>query len=194
MSIFDHITLRDVEHFLDAVDRSGGPDACWPWTRACFKDGYGMATISLKRRVRGKIAGNTPVRANRMAYFIATDTDPKHSNVCHSCDVRYSVEDISYRRCCNPAHLWLGTARENSLDMVSKGRALTGMRHYSKLYPELVPRGEKCGRAKLTEAQAMEIKHTPRTLGSTGMLARKFGVSEILIRKIRSGSIWKHLK
>src|SRR6185312_561373 len=27
--------------FWDRVDRSGGPDACWPWTGAINKSGYG---------------------------------------------------------------------------------------------------------------------------------------------------------
>lgn len=194
MSIFDFTIVSDVENFLSKIDRSGGPDACWPWQGGIFKDGYGMATVTRKRVVRGgKIAGNSPVRANRLAYFIANDVDPDEKCVCHSCDDRYAIGDITYRRCCNPAHLWLGTIRENSLDMVAKGRASSGERHFSRRHPELVPHGEQMGCAKLTEDQVREIRHTPCSSVSSSEFASRFGVSAILVRKIRAGKLWRHV-
>lgn len=38
---------------------------------------------------------------------------PKKMDVCHECDVRH---------CCNPGHLWLGTRKQNLLDMADKKR------------------------------------------------------------------------
>lgn len=93
---------------LDAyVDRSGGPDACWPWTRFCTKDGYGRMSV-----------GKQMVAAHRMAHHLATG-DPLDRNIeiMHSCD---------NPPCCNPAHLSPGSHRENMAQMSERDRARRG--------------------------------------------------------------------
>jgi hypothetical protein len=68
-------------------------------------NGYGM--LGLGRRTDPKTA------AHRVAWTVAVGPIPEGLNVLHHCD---------NRPCCNPAHLWLGTQRDNLLDMVAKGR------------------------------------------------------------------------
>jgi plasmid maintenance system antidote protein VapI len=55
-------------------------------------------------------------------------------------------------------------------------------------------RGEKHGRAKLTDAQVRQIrqKYVPR-YGEQTKLAREHGVSQVLISKIVNGEVWTHL-
>lgn len=78
---------------------------CWEWRGAISPLGYGLPR-------------NTPSvplsRAHRVAWFFANGRLPdKGLEVCHSCD---------NPPCCNPAHLWLGTHRENMEDARDKNR------------------------------------------------------------------------
>lgn len=87
--------------FWPKVDRSGGPDACWPYHRI-DPIGYGRFLKS------GPFAF-----AHRTAWQIAKGSIPAGMDVLHRCD---------NRRCCNPSHLFLGTHQDNMLDMARKGR------------------------------------------------------------------------
>ncbi len=75
---------------------------CWNWQLFKNKDGYGKVIID------GKSIG-----AHRLSYTINIGPIPKGINVCHHCD---------NPGCCNPSHLFLGTQKENMLDMYKKGR------------------------------------------------------------------------
>lgn len=75
---------------------------CWEWQASCYPAGYGA--IKVNRHVIG---------AHRYAYMVFRGPIPRGLFVMHACDNRL---------CCNPAHLSLGTPRENVLDMMRKGR------------------------------------------------------------------------
>jgi hypothetical protein len=87
------------------VDRSGGPDACWPYTGSCDAAGYGSA------KVDGKSVGT-----HRLAYQEANGPIPSDVFVLHRCD---------NPPCCNPTHLFAGDQQANMDDMTSKGRGRT---------------------------------------------------------------------
>lgn len=92
----------EVERFWAKVDRKG-PNDCWEWTRAKLPKGYGQCGW------RGKT-----MQAHRLAYMLSNPQDiPDGLLVLHTCD---------NPPCCNPQHLRLGTAQDNSADMVNKSR------------------------------------------------------------------------
>lgn len=95
---------------LKYADRSGGPDACWPWTFTRDKDGYGLLWT---RKIR--------LRAHRAAWEQANEkTVPEGLVVRHRCP------GGGNSWCCNPAHLAIGTVLENVTDTVQDGRKKRG--------------------------------------------------------------------
>ena len=80
-----------------------GLDECWMWTSTTTKAGYGKCRVD----------GRTWL-AHRYSYVLHKGELLGKLQVMHSCDVP---------GCVNPNHLSLGTAKDNSQDMVKKGRA-----------------------------------------------------------------------
>jgi hypothetical protein len=87
------------DRFWSKVDQSGD---CWIWTATRSGKGYGQFGVD------GRL-----VIAHRWAYEAERGSIPPGLFVCHRCDVP---------ACVRPDHLFLGTAKENSEDMVRKGR------------------------------------------------------------------------
>jgi hypothetical protein len=137
-------------------------DGCWNWTRATAgrgKDAYGIQWVNGRR-----------FRTHRLFFEIFRGPIPEGKMVCHSCD---------NPRCCNPEHLFIGTAKENRDDAVSKGR----MRF---------ERGSKRYNAKLNEEAVRYLrKHAPnRCYGWGRSMARRFGVSPSAINAVIMGRKW----
>lgn len=100
----DSVHSDVAERFWAKVDRSAGPNECWPWTANRHPRGYG------KFGIRGRL-----YVASRVAWEIANNAGiPSAHVVMHSCD---------NPPCCNPAHLSVGTVRDNWNDALAKGRA-----------------------------------------------------------------------
>lgn len=101
---------------FNAKVKKGPPGECWEWTAGRDDKGYGQVRFG----PFGEFKKTTGFMAHRIAYFLSTGVDPASLCVCHRCD---------NPPCCNPAHLFLGTVKDNSVDMVSKGRGINGECH-----------------------------------------------------------------
>lgn len=88
-----------IERHIERVPFSG----CWIWTGALKGKGY--ANTGTYRNTQ---------RGHRVTWELRNGPIPKGLMVLHRCDVRC---------CVNPDHLFLGTARDNILDAIAKGRA-----------------------------------------------------------------------
>lgn len=139
----------------------GGPNECWPWRAARDPHGYG----------RFQWAHGKPMVASRAAYFFAAGVDAGDLDVCHSCD---------NPPCCNPRHLWLGTAKDNTADMIAKGRVVRGAS----------PRGEAHPQSRITAEQALYAYHSDEPLSA---IAARLGITRQAVKFIKSGTNWAHV-
>lgn len=78
-------------------------NGCWNWRGARYRKGYGRISIDGRQ-----------VAAHRTAYRLAHGEIPDGLVVRHRCD---------NPPCINPDHLEVGTAADNSRDMVERGRS-----------------------------------------------------------------------
>lgn len=146
----------DEEKFLSNVVRGKSEYDCWDWRAAkAVRGGYGIMSFSGK-----------PMRANRISWIVFRGEIPDGMQVCHACD---------NPPCCNPEHLFLGSAKENAADMISKGR-------------QKPTRGTDHPMSKLSGDQVGEIvvKGIVDKIG-TRELGRQYGVSYETVAWILKG-------
>lgn len=130
--------------------RVAGPDDCWEWTAGVDISGYGKITRRKKKFF-----------AHRLLYAATQGIPiPEGMLVCHKCD---------NRRCCNPAHLFLGTPLDNMLDMMGKGRHVSG-------------------KAILTPDQVRAIRIDPR---HQHVIAREYGISQAAVSDVKCRNTWQ---
>ena len=167
---FQHLAGRFWSHVLQ-----GGPDECWPWQgRINPQTGYGEFDIG-NCQIFPERTGHNAL-AHRVAYLFHHGAIIPDLLVCHSCDMR---------ACANCAHLWQGTSHENAMDMVQKGRAYSGNRHWTRQHPEKVLRGENHPQAKVSDKEAETIYDHYRQGGiSQKMLGESHGVSQYAVWRI----------
>jgi len=103
--------------------------------------------------------------AHRVSYRIHKGPIPDGMLVCHHCD---------NPPCINPDHLFLGTPKQNTDDMVKKGRN-----------PWAIVSG-----AKLTEEDVLFIRSSSLDKHE---IAKIFSIHPDTAKRIRSGQLWKRL-
>lgn len=172
-----------LERFWKKVDRSGGPDACWPWKAGRFSDGYGAFQVARQAR-----------KAHRIAFFATHGRWPE-ACALHRCD---------RRECVNPSHIFEGTDADNMADKLAKGRqakgAMTrpetrakGDRNGSRRHPERLVRGSGHPGAKLTEVAVSEIRARRAAGETTVALAKAFGVRQAHVSALVLRKAWRHV-
>lgn len=146
---------KDLPTFLRACCVKNKCNGCWDWTRARLAAGYGQVSYKGRRML-----------AHRLSYEVYYGAVPDGVMVCHGCD---------NPGCINPKHLFLGDAKVNLLDAISKGRHLNG-------FPEYATKKNRI--RHLTNEQVLDIRSSTE---SRRVLAHRHKVSSTYIYLIRSG-------
>lgn len=197
-----------MERFWNRVKKDGpvileelGP--CWMWIGKTNKDGYGKIKLNGKTKL-----------VHRVSFCLTHSEIPNGLMVLHKCD---------NPPCCNPAHLFTGTAADNANDRDFKGRQAKGDKNGSRLHPELLSRGERhsnimyrvaargmrngrythpertargerSANSKLNDSAVLEMRALHATGLSYAEISRRFGVAPINARFAIIGRTWKHVK
>jgi hypothetical protein len=158
---YSHGTLE--ERFWNFVSRKS-EDECWHWTGQILSNGYGRISLGAKK--------DGSEGAHRVSWKLHNKKDiPNGMFVMHKCD---------NPSCVNPYHLSIGTPKDNTQDMIQKGRKRT-----------VSPKGEGNGKSLLNAEKVRLIRSSKLNHAELG---RQLGVSTGCVRSVRSGRTWSHIE
>lgn len=143
--------IEDVIEHYDPIPETG----CYIWAGGWITEGYGTIRIDGKQ-----------VRVHRAVYEYFNGKIPDGMIIRHKCDCP---------SCINPAHLEIGTHKDNMKDMVSRNRQT---------------RGESQHLSKLTKKEVLEIRASNL---SQRKLAKIYNVHQTLISCVKLRKVWKHI-
>ena len=154
---------RGISLLESILGRIKTSDNCWEWQGYRDKNGYGRFTYHRKG-----------VIVHRYIFEI-TYGNTEELDVLHHCD---------NPPCVRPSHLFLGTAKENTKDMIAKGRA-----RYS--------RGEESGNHYLTAKQVLSIREdyedSDKSRGTATKIAKEYNLNSRLVQRIIRRDRWAWL-
>ena len=142
------------QRFWSKVDKSGD---CWLWTACRGVKGYGQFYIQIDRG-----SPRLKTSSHRFSYQLVAGAIPDGMQVLHRCDTP---------ACVRPDHLFLGMPRDNTLDMLTKGRQSR----------------------KLTEDQVHEIRRRRAAGQKLVEIGHLFGVSHQTVRRAALRLSWAHV-
>lgn len=136
---------------------------CLIWISKSVYPNFGYGCISY----RGK-----PIAAHRASYLAFIGEIPKGKWVLHKCD---------NPKCINPNHLFLGTCKDNVIDMTKKGRGINKI-------------GIEHGNSIFNEKDIDNIRYQYYTgMCSINKLRKKYDCSLFAIHSIVTRQTWKHI-
>ena len=135
-------------YFKSKISNEG---LCWVWSGSKNSKGYGFVYYQGESH-----------HAHRFSYEYYIGKIPVGMFVCHHCD---------NPSCVNPNHLFVGSHKDNMIDMVSKNRHV--------------------GCRKLNKNKVLEIKALIKNRVKYKQIANIYGVSESAIGNIACGINWK---
>ena len=138
--------------YAHAVFERTGDGLCWSWKGSKNQAGYGQFRVGRLGRVWS---------AHRVSWMLKNGDIPPGMFVLHKCD---------NPGCCNPDHLFLGTAKDNSQDCTDKGRRAITHRKHTRI-------------RKLSDDQVREIRQDTRP---ANIVAVAHGISEQTVYGIRT--------
>jgi len=137
-----------INRFWEKVDIKG-LDECWFWKASLSAKGYGQI------KVNGVV-----VRASRLAFELTNGPIKEGLQALHRCD---------NRNCCNPSHIYEGTADDNIIDREKRNpvsRELCGVTH-----------------TKFTATEVQDIRKLKGTMTQRAAAA-VYGITHFTIRMI----------
>jgi len=142
--------MSAIEKLMRNTVKSG---KCIVWTGPKDLNGYALYAFD----------GRGTLRVHRYVYEMVKGPIPEGYYVCHECD---------NPSCVKPSHLFAGTPRDNTQDMLKKGR-----RKKSK-------RGAEHHNSKLCLKERNEIRQMVARGDKQAAVARHFGVTQSLVSQI----------
>ena len=150
---------------------------CHEWYKAIGKKGYGVIIIGSRLDKSRKT-----LYAHRLSWQLHSGKPiPDGLLVLHKCD---------NRRCVNPDHLFLGTAKDNTQDMHNKDRAAMKKGVIPINFVEQVERVKAGKFSKLTILQVKEIKNLLASGINYKLIANQYNVSYSCISDIKRKATW----
>jgi len=151
---------------------------CWLWKGGLDTDGYGyFSLLSDTAGDKPKRQANRTIFAHRYSALLKFKEIEEGLLVRHTCDTR---------ACVNPAHLILGTAKDNSNDMIERNRSLVG---------------EKCPSSTMTDVIALSILKEYKSECENGKrygvhlrLAEKYKIPFQIISRLTARKTYRHLE
>ena len=181
------LTIEVEEQFWAQVEKT---ETCWFWRGETYPGANGLPRYG-RARLPGMRNGTT---AHRVAWYLTHGAFPQ-GHGCHTCDTPL---------CVRPDHLYDGTPRQNTQDAVRRGRMAAGDRHWTRVNPAHLARGddhwlrrqpwrlrgERNGKARLTEDLVRGIRANLRLGVGPAAIARQLGLPRTTIVNVQARRAW----